>query len=64
MIVYKVPSHIRKQSVEKLAVKQEIIVWLLNNNFNTIEDVIKHQDKIPKKYIVPIKGKLIFNIDL
>lgn len=63
-IVYKVPDDIRCQSVQTLQVKPEIIQWLINHKYETIEDVIQNQKKIPKKIIVPIKGKLIFNVDL
>lgn len=63
-IVYTVPDDIRKQDVTSLQVKPEVIAYLQSHGYKTIEDVIAGQKKIPKKYIVPIKAKLMFNLDL
>lgn len=49
-IVYKVPDEIRKQSIETLKVRKESLDYLRKNGFQTIEDVIEKQDKIPGKY--------------
>ena len=63
-IVHRVPDEIRVKSVETLEVKPEVIMYLQTHGYETIEDVIKNQDKLPKEIIVPIRAKLIFGIDL
>ncbi len=63
-LVYVVPDEIRSQTIESLQVKKEVIEYLRENGYVTIEDVIQHQDRLPKKVIVPIRAKLMFNLDL
>lgn len=63
-IEYTVPDDVRKQSVEQLQVKPEIIEWLKKHNYKTVEEIIRDQKILPQKIIVPIKGKIIFNVDL
>lgn len=63
-IEYTVPDDVRKQSVEQLQVKPEIIEWLKKHKYKTVEEIIRDQKILPQKIIVPIKGKIIFNVDL
>ncbi len=45
-IVYKVPSEVRKQSIETLKVRKTTLEYLRQNGFKTVEDItIDH--KIP-----------------
>ncbi len=63
-MVYVVPKEVRVQSIEALEVKEEVKDYLRKNGYSTIEDVIRNQDKLPKEVVVPIRAKLMFNIDL
>ena len=61
-IVHKVPEEVRKQSIETLKVRKETLEYLRKHNFKTIEDFIKKQEKVPKKYRGNIYAYLIFGI--
>ncbi len=62
-IVYKVPEEVRKQSIETLKVRQETLDYLRKKGFKAIEDFIKKQEKVPKKYRGNIYAYLIFGIE-
>ena len=62
-IVYKVPEEVRKQSIETMKVRQETLEYLRKKKINTIEDFIKKQDKVPKKYRGNIYAYLIFGME-
>lgn len=59
-IVYKVPEEVRKQSIETMKVRNETLEYLRKHNFKTIEDVVKRQERIPKKYRGNILYALMF----
>ena len=59
-IVYKVPEEIRKQSIETMKVRNETLEYLRKHKFKTIEDVVKRQERIPKKYRGNIYYALMF----
>lgn len=62
-IVYTVPDEQKVQSIETLKVRKETLEYLRKKGFKTIEDVVKKQDKIPKKYRGNIYAYLIFGIE-
>ena len=64
LIEYRVPDEIRIQPIEQLQVKSEVITYLKQHGYKTIEDVIKDDDILPEDIIVSIRAKLIFGIDL
>lgn len=49
-IVYKVPSEVRKQSIETLKVRKTTLEYLCQNGFKTVEDIIDKQLEIPSEY--------------
>ena len=59
-IVYTVPEEVRKQSVETLKVRKETLEYLRKHNFKTIEEIVKKQERIPKKYRGNIMYALMF----
>ena len=62
-IVYTVPEEVRKQSIETMKVRKETLEYLRKHNFKTIEDIVKRQERIPKKYRGNIYAYLIFGIE-
>lgn len=62
-IVYKVPDEVKKQSIETLKVRTETLEYLRKHGFKTINDVVKRQTKIPKKYRGNIYAYLIFGME-
>lgn len=48
-IVYKVPSEVKKQSIETLKVRKTTLEYLRQNGFKTVEDIIDKQLEIPSK---------------
>ena len=62
-IVYKVPSEVRKQSIETLKVRKETLEYLRQNGFKTIEDFINKQNQVPGKYRGNIYAYLIFGME-
>ena len=42
-IVYKVPSEVKKQSIETLKVRKTTLEYLRQNGFKTVEDIIDKQ---------------------
>ena len=62
-IVYKVPDEVKAQSIETLKVRKETLEYLRKKGFKTIEDVVKKQEKIPKKYRGNIYAYLIFGME-
>ena len=62
-IVYTVPDDVRVQSIETMKVRQETLEYLRKKGFKTIEDIIKKQEKIPKKYRGNIYAYLIFGLE-
>ena len=61
-IVHKVPEEQKAKSIETLKVRKETLEYLRKNGFKTIEDIVKKQDKIPKKYRGNIYAYLIFGM--
>ena len=55
-IVYKVPSEVKKQSIETLKVRKMTLEYLRQNGFKTVEDIIDKQLGIPSKYRGNIYG--------
>ena len=62
-IVYKVPSDVRKQSVETLKVRKTTLEYLRQNGFKTVEDRIDKQLEIPSEYRGNIYAYLMFGIE-
>ena len=62
-IVYKVPSDVKKQSIETLKVRKTTLEYLRQNVFKTIEDIIDKQLEIPSKYRGNIYAYLMFEIE-
>ena len=62
-IVYTVSDDVRKQSIETLKVRKETLEYLRKHNFKTIEDIVKRQERIPKKYRGNIYAYLIFGME-
>ena len=61
-IVYKVPSDVRKQSVETLKVRKTTLEYLRQNGFKTV-DIIDKQLEIPSEYRGNIYAYLMFGIE-
>ena len=62
-IVYKVPSEVRKQSIETLKVRKTTLEYLRQNGFKTVEDIIDKQLEIPSEYRGNIYAYLMFGIE-
>ena len=62
-IVYKVPSDVRKQSIETLKVRKTTLEYLRQNGFKTVEDIIDKQLEIPSEYRGNIYEYLMFGIE-
>ena len=62
-IVYKVPSDVRKQSIETLKVRKTTLEYLRQNGFKTVEDIIDKQLEIPSEYRGNIYAYLMFGIE-
>lgn len=62
-IVYKVPSDVRKQSVETLKVRKTTLEYLRQNGFKTVEDIVDKQLEIPSEYRGNIYAYLMFGIE-
>ena len=63
VIVHKVPDEQKAQSIKTLKVCKETLDYLRKKGFKTIGDVVKKQEKIPKKYRGNIYAYLIFGIE-
>ena len=59
-MVYTVPEEVRIQSIETLKVRKETLEYLRKNKFKTIENIVKRQERIPKKYRGNIFYALMF----
>ena len=57
------PDEQKAQSIETLKVREETLDYLRKKGFKTIGDVVKKQEKIPKKYRGNIYAYLIFGIE-
>ena len=62
-IVYKVPDEVKKQSIETMKVRQETLEYLRKKGIKTIDDFVKKQDKVPKKYRGNVYAYLIFGME-
>ena len=62
-IVYEVSEEVRKQSIETLKVRQDTLEYLRKKGFKTIDDIIKKQEKIPKKYRGNIYAYIMFGME-
>ena len=62
-IVYKVPSDVKKQSIETLKVRKTTLEYLRQNGFKTVEDIIDKQLEIPSEYRGNIYAYLMFGIE-
>ncbi len=62
-IVYKVPSEVKKQSIETLKVRKMTLEYLRQNGFKTVEDIIDKQLEIPSMYRGNIYAYLMFGIE-
>ena len=62
-IVYKVPSEVKKQSIETLKVRKTTLEYLRQNGFKTVEDIIDKQLEIPSEYRGNIYAYLMFGIE-
>ena len=62
-IVYKVPSEVKKQSIETLKVRKMTLEYLRQNGFKTVEDIIDKQLEIPSMYRGNIYAYLMFEIE-
>ena len=62
-IVYKVPSEVKKQSIETLKVRKMTLEYLRQNGFKTVEDIIDKQLEIPSMYRGNIYTYLVFGIE-
>lgn len=64
-VTYKMPKELLSESINWLGDKHaDIITYLEERGFTTMEDVVDRQSEIPTEYMVRIKGKLIFGVDL
>ena len=63
IIVHTVPEETKAQSIETLKVREETLEYLRKHGFKTIGDIVKKQDKIPKKYRGNIYAYLIFGLE-
>ena len=61
-IVYKVPSDVRKQSIETLKVRKTTLEYLRQNGFKTVEDIIDKQLEIPSEYRGNIYAYLMLSL--
>ena len=59
----KVPSEVKKQSIETLKVRKTTLEYLRQNGFKTVEDIIDKQLEIPSKYRGNIYAYLMFGIE-
>ena len=62
-IVYKVPDEVKKQSIETMKVRKETLECLRKKGIKTIDDFVKKQDKVPKKYRGNVYAYLIFGME-
>lgn len=62
-IVYKVPSEVKKQSIETLKVRKMTFEYLRQNGFKTVEDIIDKQLEIPSMCRGNIYAYLMFGIE-
>jgi len=62
-IVHNISEEVAKQSIETLKVRPETMEYLRKKGFKTINDVVKKQEKIPKKYRGNIYAYLIFGME-
>ena len=62
-IVYKVPTEVKKQSIETLKVRKTTLEYLRQNGFKTVEDIIDKQLEIPSEYRGNIYAYLMFGIE-
>ncbi len=68
-LVYQIAEHVKSQPIEWLFESkgyeipngEEVLARLRKLNCKTVGDVLAKKKRIPKKYMVPIKRKLIFN---
>lgn len=58
---FKINEQIKSNPISWLE-QPDIVKWLNEHNFITIDDVIKRQREIPNDILVRIKAKLIFGI--
>ena len=62
---FKISKDIQEQSIDYFAcLGDEVMKYLRDNGFETVEDIIDRQHEIPDRLLNPIKGKLIFGIEL
>lgn len=59
-IVHKISEEEAKQSIETLKVRKDTLEYLRKHKFKTIEDIVKRQERIPKKYRGNIFYALMF----
>lgn len=59
----KVPSEVKKQSIETLKVRKTTLEYLRQNGFKTIDDIIDKQLEIPSEYRGNIYAYLMFVIE-
>lgn len=62
-IVHNITQEEAKQSIETLKVRKETMEYLRKHGFKTIEDIVKKQDKIPKKYRGNIYAYIMFGME-
>ena len=61
--VIKLSDEVKAQSIETLKVRQDKMEYLRKNRFKTIDDIVRKQNKIPKKYKGDIFVYLIFEMN-
>lgn len=61
---FTIPREIWTQPIEWLEGTPEIMEFLRKRGYKTVRDIIDNQNKIPTKYSVPLKEKIIFGIPI
>lgn len=65
VIVYKLPKEIWNEPLTYLGDKHaDIVEYLTKRGFTRMEEIVDREDEIPEKYIIRIRAKLIFGIDM
>jgi hypothetical protein len=59
-----IPDEVKNKNIEDVGFNPTIVLYLKENGYKTVRDIIDNQEPIPKKYLTSIKGKLIFGVDI
>lgn len=61
-ITHKIPKEQLHQSIDTLCVRQSVLDYLHENDFKTIQDIVRRQESIPKEHRGAIYAYLIFGV--